>query len=134
MQAIRGPAGTAPLGGLRARHHMAIGASQSAGRLAVYHNSIHPLHKVVDSLMLTVGGAPLRTGVGLKVMQVLSETDMRVPSTTPDTPTFRRWEVAGTSHFDDNIRAALYPLLERDHPAGPPAAPPRRSAGRRCIT
>ena len=100
---------------------MATGASQSAFWLTNYHNSIHPLHKVIDSLLLTVGGTTLREGVGLKVMQVLSETDVRAPSTMKDSPTFRRWEVAGTSHFDENIRAALHPLLERDHPDGPPA-------------
>ncbi|OHV32567.1 hypothetical protein CC117_24895 [Parafrankia colletiae] len=120
VQAVRSPKPTQvrPLGPLTARHVMGAGASQSAGRLAVYHNAIHPLHKVIDSLLLTVGGGALRTDVGLKVLQVLSETDVRTPSTTPDSATFRRWEVAGTSHFDANIRSALYSLLERDYPEG----------------
>ncbi|WP_018637718.1 alpha/beta hydrolase domain-containing protein [Parafrankia elaeagni] len=118
VQALRSPKQVWPLGALTARHVMAVGASQSAGRLAVYHNAIHPLHTVIDSLLLTVGGGQLRTDVGLKVLQVLSETDVRAPSTTPDSATFRRWEVAGTSHFDENIHTALDRLLERDYPEG----------------
>ena len=38
----------APMPGLRVKDTIAIGQSQSAGRLATYYNTIQPLHDVFD--------------------------------------------------------------------------------------
>ena len=120
-QAIRSPAGVRPLGRLRPRIVLAVGASQSAGRLSIYHNAIHPLHGVVDGFYLLVGGAGLRTDLDVKVMQYLSETDLgRGPSRRmADSDEFRSWEVAGTAHssyYSDEYRA---PLIQRDFGTDP---------------
>ena len=116
-QAVRGSAaGARPLGRLRPRLVLAVGASQSAGRLSTYHNAIHPLHGAVDGFYLLVGGAGLRTDLDVKVMQYLSETDLgRGPARRMvDSDKLRSWEVAGTAHsswYSDQYRA---PLVQRD--------------------
>jgi hypothetical protein len=120
-QAVRNPAGVRPLGRLRPQLVLAVGASQSAGRLSTYHNAIHPLHGVVDGFYLLVGGAGLRTDLDVKVMQYLSETDLgRGPSRRmPDSDNFRSWEIAGSAHsswYSDQYRA---PLVQRDFGTDP---------------
>jgi len=120
-QAIRNPTGVRPLGRLRPQLVLAIGASQSAGRLSTYHNAIHPLHGVVDAFYLLVGGAGLRTDLDVKVFQYLSETDLgRGPARRmADSDNFRSWEVAGTAHssyYSDQYRA---PLVLRDFATDP---------------
>jgi hypothetical protein len=99
-QAVRNPAGIDPMDGLEVEMVLAVGASQSAGRLSVYHNSIHPLHEVMDGFYLLVGGAGLRTDLDVKVFQYLSETDMLggPARRMADSDVFRGWEVAGTGH------------------------------------
>src|SRR4030095_7303512 len=60
-QALRQPAGIAPLGGLRLRRVLAIGESQSAGRLVTYIDAVHPLARVYDGFLVHSrggGGAP----------------------------------------------------------------------------
>ena len=113
---IRNPGEVKPLGRLKPRSIFAVGASQSAGRLSIYHNSIHPLHNAVDAFYLLVGGAGLRTDLPVKVFQYLSETDLgRGPTRRmEDSDHFRSWEVAGSAHssyYSDQYRA---PLVQRD--------------------
>jgi hypothetical protein len=113
-QAVRNPNGVRPLGNLRPQLVLAVGASQSAGRLSVYHNSIHPLHGAVDAFYLLVGGAGLRTDLDVKVFQYLSETDVRPSRRMADSDHFRSWEVAGSAHsswVSDQYRT---PLVLRD--------------------
>ena len=45
----------------------ASGASQSAGRLQIYFNSVRPLDPIYDALLLIVGGGMTRTDQGIKV-------------------------------------------------------------------
>jgi Alpha/beta hydrolase domain len=120
-QAIRQPVGVNPLGNLRPQRIIAIGASQSAGRLSVYHNAIHPMHNAVDAYYLLVGGSGLRTDLTVKVFQYLSETDLRGGPTRrmPDSDHFRSWEVAGSAHssyYSDQYRS---PLVKRDFGTDP---------------
>ncbi|MBZ5623846.1 MAG: hypothetical protein LAQ69_34855 [Acidobacteriia bacterium] len=115
-QAVRSPSGVDPMGGLRVERVFAIGASQSANRLVSYHNSIHPLAGVLDGFILVVGGARLRTDLGVKVFQILSETEVaRGAIRQPDSDHFRRWEVAGTAHLDFQVWQELAQLKARDH-------------------
>ncbi|RKT89016.1 hypothetical protein SAMN05421805_10719 [Saccharopolyspora antimicrobica] len=93
----------AVLGGLRPATVLAVGQSQSASRLALYYNSIHPLAQVYDGFMLFVGsGGPFRTDVPAKLLRISTETEVflgRVPKQA-DSGVLRSWEIAGDSHVD----------------------------------
>jgi hypothetical protein len=126
-QAIRSPVGINPLGPLKPQRIIAVGASQSAGRLSTYHNAIHPLHNAVDAYYLLVGGAGLRTDltVKVKVFQYLSETDLRAGPTRrmADSDHFRSWEVTGSAHSSYYSDVYRSPLVQRDFGTDPwPAA------------
>jgi Alpha/beta hydrolase domain len=100
-EVVRGKSKTDVMGGLKVERVIATGHSQSAGRLAGYVNSIHPLNPVFDGVMLHGGGGKIRTDLDVKVWKMLSETDVRGPAARQDdTGMFRTWEVAGTSHVD----------------------------------
>jgi len=103
---VRSTAKPGVMGGLKVERVIATGHSQSAGRLAGYVNSIHPLNPVFDGVILHGGGGRIRTDLDVKVWKMLSETDVRGPAARQDdTGDFRTWEVAGTSHVDsESIR------------------------------
>jgi Alpha/beta hydrolase domain len=113
-QALKAPQGVDALGGLRVENVLAIGASQSAGRMTVYYNSVLPqIEPVFDGYALVVGAAPTRVGPE-PVFQILSETDVRTPTRPADTDHFRRWEVAGAAHSGFHGNAYRRPLADRD--------------------
>ena len=122
-QAVRNPVGVAPLGGLTAERVIAIGESQSAGRLLTYVNAFAPRFEVFDGYLIhsrTSGSPPLsqspqaevpapeivqvRDDLDEPVLMFQTETDLLVlgslPSNQPDSTLFRLWEVAGTAHND----------------------------------
>ena len=111
-------------GDLRVQRLFATGHSQSAGRLATYVNSIHPLMPVFDAVVVHGGGGRIRSDLGtLKVWKLLSETDVlgsQAAFRQPDTANFRSWEVAGDSHVDQQFVASSRKLTQRD---GNPVAP-----------
>jgi hypothetical protein len=118
-RAVRDDARTV-LGGLRPRHVIAVGESQSAGRLVTYIDAAHPLAHVYDGFLVhsrSGGGAPLsqaplptvatpvptliRTDLDVPVLVFTTETDMgSLPARQPDSSRYRLWEAAGTAHFD----------------------------------
>lgn len=101
--AIRGQANVDVMGGLKAARLVAIGHSQSAGRLWIYFHSVHPLiPKVYDAVVLHGGGGKVSEDLNVKVFKLLNETDVtgQANNRQPDTDKFRQWEVAGTSHLD----------------------------------
>lgn len=103
-QAIRDDPATI-LGGLKPKHVVAIGESQSASRLVTYIDAVHPLAHVYDGFLVHSrgGGQPIRDDVGVPVLVFQTETDVSFSSGTarqPDTNTYRLWEGAGTSHYD----------------------------------
>lgn len=107
------------LGRLRARTVLAIGASQSAGRMTVYYDRVLPqVAPVFDGYGFIVGSAPTRVGAE-PVFQVLSETDVRTPVRPADTDRFRRWEVAGAAHSGWAGQVYRGPMQERDFGAAP---------------
>ena len=64
----RDRAGVDPLAGLDVRRVIALGASQSAGRLATYVNAIHPVERAYDGYFLQIyfgAGYPLEVGEGI---------------------------------------------------------------------
>jgi hypothetical protein len=111
------------LGDLQPRRLIAVGESQSAGRLTTYINAVHPLVDVYDGFLVHSRGrggaalsqAPLpsipvtlteiRDDLGAPVIVFQAETDVAnaaLLARQPETPggRFRLWEVAGTAHFD----------------------------------
>lgn len=65
-----------PLGGLDVQRVIAMGASQSAGRLATYINAIHPLTRVIDGYLLLIyfgSGTPLE--VGAEVVNIVNPAE-----------------------------------------------------------
>jgi Alpha/beta hydrolase domain len=117
-QALKQPSGIDPLGGLQRRHVIAIGESQSAFRLALYVNSISPLANEYDGfLLLSTLGNPIRPDLTAPVWKVLTEFDVEASEASvrqPDSNKFRTWEVAGSSHVDQHLRASREPLELRD--------------------
>jgi hypothetical protein len=116
---------TAPLAGLKVRHVIALGESQSAFRLVTYVNAVQPLNHVFDGFLLHSRGgggsslaqAPLapipvpaetiiRTDQTVPVLTLETETDLinpeigYFPAQQPDSSHFRLWEVPGTAHAD----------------------------------
>ena len=128
-QVVRGKGGENVLGGLKAERLIASGHSQSAGRLATYFNSVHPLRPVYDAVLLHGGGGKMRTDLNVKIWKLLSETDVigQIAVRQPDSDKFRTWEVAGVSHLDYTHATQLVKLGLRskdtmlpNSPAGPP--------------
>jgi hypothetical protein len=123
-RAARKPSSVDLLGGLKPRFIFATGHSQSAARLAIYLNSVHPIAPVFDAVVVHGGGGKIRTDLtNVKVWKLLSETDVSGTQASvrqPDTNNFRTWEVAGDSHVDTYFRASSGPLGDRD---GNPIAP-----------
>ena len=122
-RAVRKPGGVDLLGGLKAQRIFATGHSQSAGRLAIYLNSVHPLATAFDAVVVHGGGGKIRTDLNIKVWKLLSETDVinnQAANRQPDTNNFRSWEVAGDSHVDTQFTASSRELGRRD---GNPIAP-----------
>ncbi|TQM78321.1 hypothetical protein FHX81_0583 [Saccharothrix saharensis] len=104
----------AVMGGLRTRTLLAVGASQSAGRMTVLYDRVLPQRRpVFDGYGFIVGPAPTRVGAE-PVFQVLSETDVRTTQRPADTDRFRRWEVAGAAHSGYEGQTYRAPLSERD--------------------
>jgi hypothetical protein len=112
------------LGGLKPKHVIAAGESQSAFRMTTYIDAVEPLSKGVydgylvysrgdDGAALTQAPEPdlkapsptlIRTDITVPVMTFTTETDLTtlgyLAARQPDTKLFRNWEVAGTAHAD----------------------------------
>lgn len=113
------------LGGLTPERVIALGESQSAGRMVTYVNAVHPVANVFDGFMIhsrAAGGASLTDGGGIAglvgfvsgspvlirddltvpVVQAQSETDvgLYLGARQPDNDHLRTWEMAGTAHAD----------------------------------
>jgi hypothetical protein len=115
-QAIRCPVGIDPMAGLDAKLILAIGASQSASRLTIYYNSIHPLHNVVDAFYLLVGGYGTRTDLSTKIFQVVSEREVKNNAyrRIVDSANHHTWEIAGAAHSGYDSYLYRKPITSRD--------------------
>ena len=131
-EAIRHPGAINLMPGLRVERIFATGHSQSASRLATYVNSVHPLAKVFDAIIVHGGGGKIRTDLDVNVWKLLSETDVlngQAANRQPDTNMIRTWEVAGDSHVDLQFITYSRQLSQRD---GSPIAPGFTPAGARA--
>lgn len=110
-----------PLGGLPVEHVIAMGESQSAGRMATYANAVQPVSQAFDGLFIhsrgsspaplnadpevkTPTGGAIRDDIGVPVFQLATETDLLrlgfLAARQPDSEWIVTWEVAGTAHAD----------------------------------
>ena len=122
-QALREPGNIDLLPGLGVERLIALGESQSAGRLVTYINAVHPLYAPFDGYMVhsrgdgspplaqeplvpipTPASVRIREDLDVPVMNFQTETDVlglgAVSARQPDSEWFRLWEVAGTAHAD----------------------------------
>ena len=118
---VRAPGDPNPLDGLAVEHVLAVGESQSAGRLASYINAVQPVEGAYDGIFVHSRGAGgsdlgedpsaaspspllLRTDLDVPVMQFEAETDLMFlrfrEARQPDAEGLVTWEVAGTAHAD----------------------------------
>jgi hypothetical protein len=108
------------LGGLKPKHVLAVGESQSAGRLVTYIDAVHPLVHVYDGFLVHSRGAAgaalsqdplpavttpspslIRDDLDVPVLVVQMENDTgALAARRDDTNKYRLWEVAGTAHYD----------------------------------
>ncbi len=115
-QAVRCPKGIDPLAGLDVKSVLAIGASQSASRLTIYYNSVHPLQNVIDGFYLLVGGYGTRTDLGTRIFQVVSEREVKSGAyrRIADSDNHHTWEIAGAAHSGYDSYLYRKPIVLRD--------------------
>jgi hypothetical protein len=108
------------------KHVIAVGESQSAARMTIYVNAIHPVTHVFDGFLIhsrgsggPVGAALsespepaipvpgtilIRADIDVPVLTLETETDLTFlnyfPARQDDSKFFRLWEIAGTAHAD----------------------------------
>lgn len=121
-QAVRNPQGMDPLGGLQVERMIAVGQSQSAGRLATYYNAVHPTIDLFDGFVIHgrgSGGASslsqepqidvptprpafIRNDLSEPVIALQNETDVprSIEARQGDSNVYRMWEVTGSAHTD----------------------------------
>lgn len=109
----------AVMGGLTSKKVIAIGNSQSAGRLAIYLNGVQPLHEIYDGAILVVGGGVVRSDLKIPVIKALSESELAsITNETAvlqaDTSKFVTWQIAGSSHSEIYGAAVRGTMLLRD--------------------
>ena len=117
MEGLRHPSTVDPLPGIRVKHVIADGESQSALRLTGYYNSIDPLHHVADGIVYYDAAGPLRADSQTKAISVTTEIGVGLlPTGLPatDSTNYRRWEVAGTSHASFQDLQYIDPMVLRD--------------------
>lgn len=105
---------TQPLPGLTIRRVIALGESQSAGRLSLYYNAIHPLYKFFDGFVFLDRAQQMRPDLTTPAISVNTEsTSGLFPAIT--TAEFTRvWDVAGASHASMYAAKYVDDMLIRD--------------------
>jgi hypothetical protein len=110
------------LGDLKPKTILALGESQSAGRLTTYYNAIQPLHRLYEGFLTYDRAGRLRTDTGVKSISVTTETFPGVLA--PDSNDHRWYEVAGASHVSLHDANYVDPIVKRDgvlrNPSGQP--------------
>jgi hypothetical protein len=125
-RALRTPGAVDALGGLKPKHVIAVGESQSAFELTTYINAIQPVTHVFDGFFVhsrgggaaaleggnagrsgTSGGVHIRTDTNVPVLMFETETDEAAlgyfNARQPDTDKIRLWDVTGGAHADSWI-------------------------------
>jgi hypothetical protein len=103
---VGAPASVDPMLGMKAKHVVALGASQSASQLTNYINDGYNSHHLIDLYIITRGGGPFND-LKTPVWQLNEEAQ---PAHPKDTSHYRLWEEAGTAHAP----AAWYDYIWRE--------------------
>ena len=132
-QALQAPHAAA-LGGLKPKHIVAVGESQSAFYLTTFADALQPRTDTFDGIFIHSRGGSgaslagssiassngpnnLRIRTDLKVPVFMSETQTDLiqlgyaPAQQPNTDKIRTWEIAGTSHADAYFIGAASSVL-----------------------
>ncbi len=106
----------APMPGLRVKDAIAIGQSQSAGRLAIYYNTIQPLHNVFGGIAFWDRSGQLRGDLAVPAISVNSEgLGGSFGGAAWTTSKFtRKWDVAGSTHASLYGARYIEAISERD--------------------
>src|SRR5215204_7347979 len=117
-QALKDNAGgtAAPMPGLQVNDAIAIGQSQSAGRLAIYYNTIQPLHDLFDGFAYWDRSGQLRSDLAVPAISVNSEGlagSFGGGQWTTSEYT-RKWDVAGSTHASLYGAQYIEAIAERD--------------------
>ncbi|MEV0387912.1 alpha/beta hydrolase domain-containing protein [Nonomuraea sp. NPDC050643] len=108
-QALTGPRDARPLGDLQVRTLIATGQSQSASRLAVYANSVHPLAPVYDVITIVDGGVRIRPDLTSRVFKTAGVSGLLAGPTAPCVSPARSnlpYEYVLNAMFDHAVRWA----------------------------
>ena len=99
-KALGQPLGVDPMGGLAAVRVLAMGESQSGGRLNTYVNSVHPqVVPVFDGFMIGGSNSMIADLAGLDVPVLRFNSDFDVGGNAqPDGDFYRVWEMGGSGH------------------------------------
>jgi hypothetical protein len=127
LQALRSPSenravlgglpGVDPMLGMRVKHLVATGASQSASRLTSFVNGGYN-RGLIDAYVITRGGGPFND-FSTPIFQLNEETASA--PTQPDNAHFRLWEEAGTAHAPIVWYGYVWSEYQRDLvPSGTP--------------
>ena len=126
-KALQAPAGIDLLGGLAAQRVLAMGESQSGGRLNDYVNDVHPqLADLCDGFMIGGNDGEITdlANLAVKVLRFNSDFDVGGDA-QPDGPFYRVWEMGGSGHntyYYSTYASAVtmrdlgFAFAENDHP------------------
>jgi hypothetical protein len=118
---------SAPMPGLHVKDTIAIGQSQSASRLAIYYNTIQPLHNVFDGFAYWDRSGQLRSD--LKVPAISVDSEGLAGSFGGDQWTTseytRKWDVAGTTHASLYGAQYIEAISQRDQSILQPDGQPK---------
>jgi Alpha/beta hydrolase domain len=117
-QALKENAGgkNAPMPGLKVKDAIAIGQSQSAARLAIYYNTIQPLHNLFDGFAFWDRSGQLRDDLAVPAISVDSEGlggSFGGAAWTTSKYT-RKWDIAGATHASLYGARYIEAISERD--------------------
>ena len=117
----------APMPGLRVKDAIAIGQSQSAGRLAIYYNTIQPLHDVFDGFAYWDRSGQLRSDLTVPAISVESEGLVGSFGGGQWTTSMytRKWDVAGTTHASLYGAQYIEAISQRDQSILQPDGQPK---------
>jgi hypothetical protein len=117
----------APMPGLHVKDAIAIGQSQSAARLAIYYNTIQPLHNVFDGFAYWDRSGQLRSDLTVPAISVESEGlagSFGGDQWTTSKYT-RKWDVAGTTHASLYGAQYIEAISQRDQSILQPDGQPK---------
>jgi Alpha/beta hydrolase domain len=117
----------APMPGLHVKDAIAIGQSQSAARLAIYYNTIQPLHKVFDGFAFWDRSGQLRDDLAVPAISVDSEGlggSFGGAGWTTSKYT-RKWDVAGATHASLYGAQYIQAISQRDQSILQPDGQPK---------